>query len=482
MWLFCAALRRLANYFYQARYIQMEQTFMKEKPVLPLVLSMSLPMIFSMMVSSLYNIIDSFFVAKISESAMTALSLLFPVQNLINAVTIGFSIGINAVISFYLGAGKQKEADTAATAGLALNALHGAVLTIICIGIMPGFLGMFTSDPEVISFGIRYSRIAFSFSVVIALGMAFEKIYQSVGSMSMTMASVLCGCISNIILDPVFIFGLGPVPRMGIDGAALATGIGQSISLVIYITAYAIKPIHVNLALRRLSLRKDMAARLYSIGIPAILSLALPSLLTSSLNVILSGFSQTYVLVLGAYYKLQTFLYLSANGIIQGMRPLVGYNYGAGEHRRVRSIYKVCLLLASGIMVAGTILCQTVPHRLIGLFTTNSDTVTAGASALRIISAGFIISSVSVVSGGALEGLSMGLPSLIISLLRYVVVTIPAAFVLSRFMGVSGVWHGFWVSETVTAAISYVLVRGKIKGGRDERQKQGRNLARTRPV
>lgn len=440
----------------------MEQTFMKEKPVLPLVLSMSLPMIFSMMVSSLYNIIDSFFVAKISESAMTALSLLFPIQNLINAVTIGFSIGINAVISFYLGAQKQNEANQAATAGLALNGFHGVLLTFFCIGIMPGFLNMFTKDPQVIDLGIRYSRIAFSFSVIIALGMAFEKIYQAAGKMSMTMISVLCGCVSNIILDPIFIFGLGPVPRMGIDGAALATGIGQTISLVIYIVVYTARPLPIHIGLNYLSLERNMVRKLYSIGIPAVLNLSLPSLLTSALNVILSGFSQTYVLVLGAYYKLQTFLYLSANGIIQGMRPLMGYNYGAGEHKRVRSIFKVSLLLAVGIMMTGTILCQTIPDLLIGLFTANKDTIAAGADALRIISIGFVISSVSIISCGALEGLSMGFSSLVISLLRYVVVTIPAAFWLSRVLGAVGVWHGFWVSELVTAGIAYGVIRRKM--------------------
>lgn len=438
-----------------------QQTFMKEKPILPLVLSMSLPMILSMMVSSLYNIIDSFFVAKISENAMTALSLLFPMQNLINAVTIGFSIGINAVISFYLGAGKQKEADTAASLGLLLNAAHGIFLTFFCVGVMPSFLGMFTNQPEVIHLGIRYSKIAFGFSVVIALAMAFEKIFQSVGKMSITMVSVLCGCVSNIILDPIFIFGLGPVPAMGIDGAALATGIGQTVSLFIYIAVFAVKPLPINLCFPRLSGEKTMAGKLYSIGIPAVLNLALPSLLTASLNVILASFSQTYVLVLGAYYKLQTFLYLSANGIIQGMRPLIGYNYGAGEQKRVQSIYKVCLLLAAGIMTAGTVLCQAIPSRLMSLFTSNGDTIAAGACALRIISMGFIISSVSIISCGALEGLSKGLASLVISLLRYVLVTIPAAWGLSRFMGAAGVWHGFWVSEAVTAVIAYCLIRQK---------------------
>lgn len=213
----------------------MNQTFMKDKPILPLVLSMSLPMVLSMMVTSLYNIIDSFFVAKISEDAITALSLIFPMQNFINAVTIGFAIGINAVISYNLGAKNFDKANIAATQGLFLNTLHGVILTIGCIAFLPAFLKMFTEDAAVIDLGLRYSYIAFSFGVIIALGMSFEKIFQSVGKMTLTMIAMLCGCIANIILDPILIFGIGFFPEMGIEGAALATGIGQTISLLIYV-------------------------------------------------------------------------------------------------------------------------------------------------------------------------------------------------------------------------------------------------------
>ncbi|MDO4333790.1 MAG: MATE family efflux transporter [Eubacteriales bacterium] len=439
----------------------MEQTFMKEKPVLQLVISMSLPMILSMMVSSLYNIIDSFFVAKISEQAMTALSLVFPVQNLVNAVTIGFGIGINAVIAFYLGAQDQKKADTAATQGLLLSFLHGIFLTVICIAVMPAFLRSFTSDPEVIALGLQYSNIVFGFSVIIALGLAFEKIFQSVGKMTVSMISMMIGCITNILLDPVLIFGPGPVPALGIRGAAIATGIGQVLTLLSYLLFYFFRPIPVKIRLKGFRWDRQLAQKLYTIGIPATLNLALPSILISALNAILSAFSQSCVLVLGIYYKLQTFLYLSANGLIQGIRPLVGYNYGAGEHKRVRKIYSTTLLITIVIMAAGTLLCLTFPDRLMLLFTENEATVSLGASALRIISAGFVVSSVSVVSSGALEGLGMGMPSLLISLCRYLLVILPAAFVLSRFFGASGVWHAFWITELISAAVSFLIYRKK---------------------
>ena len=198
---------------------------------------------------------------------------------------------------------------------------------------------------------------------------------------------------------------------------------------------------------------------MYAIGIPATLNLALPSLLISCLNVILAAFSQVYVLVLGVYYKLQTFLYLPANGIVQGMRPIIGYNFGAKEYGRVAKIYRVALLLSAAIMAVGTALCWAIPDQLIGLFSENAETIAAGSTALRLISIGFVVSSLSVISSGALEGLGMGGPSLAISLLRYVALILPLAFVLSRFFGASGVWHAFWVTEFLTAGVSYALYR-----------------------
>ncbi|MEI3187666.1 MAG: MATE family efflux transporter [Lachnospiraceae bacterium] len=438
----------------------MEQTQMKEKPVLGLLLSMALPMVISMMVNSLYNIVDSFFVAKISESAMTALSLVYPLQNLVNALMIGFGVGINAVIAFYLGARDFKKADDAASQGLFYNVVQGLLMTVVCIAVMPSFLRLFTGDEEVISLGVRYSNIVFLFAVAVAVELAFEKTYQAVGKMAVSMLCMIVGCVVNIILDPVLIFGLGPFPKLGIEGAALATGLGQTVNAGLYVIFYLIKPISVHIRIRQMRPTRDMGIRLYAIGIPATLNLALPSLLVSALNIILAGYGQIYVFVLGVYYKLQTFLYLPANGIIQGMRPLMGYNYGAGEKKRVRQIYVTALVLSAGIMVAGTILCQLIPGSLIQMFTTRTETVEAGAMALRIISLGFLVSALSVVSSGALEALGKGIPSLMISLCRYVMIIIPVAWILSHFFGAVGVWHAFWVTEAISGIISVLIYQG----------------------
>lgn len=437
----------------------MDQTYMKERPILPLVLSMALPMTLSMLVNALYNIVDSFFVAKISEDAMTALSLVYPLQNLVNAVTIGFGIGVNAVIAYYLGAGKQKLADRAATMGTLLNALHGVALSVGCILGMPAFLRLFTGVDNVLAMGTQYSGVVFLFSIPFAISMSLEKIYQAVGKMTTTMLALLAGCVANLILDPLLIFGLGPFPQLGIRGAALATGLGQVLSLVIYLVLYLRKGLPVKIDFRDFSDAGLVTKRMYGVGIPAALNLALPSLLITCLNGILAAFSQSYVLILGVYYKLQSFLYLTANGVVQGMRPLMGYNYGAGEHHRVKKIFSVSLILILVVMAVGTVLCLTIPQQLLGLFTTTADTVEKGGLALRIICCGFLASGISVTASGALEGLGKGGSSLVISLCRYTVVMIPAAWFLSRAWGAEGVWNAFWVTEVISAVVSVFIYR-----------------------
>jgi putative MATE family efflux protein len=437
----------------------MEQTFMKEQKILPLVLSMSMPMVISMAVNSLYNIVDSYFVARLSEEAMTALAMVYPVQNLVNAIAIGFAIGINATVAFYLGAKDQGRADQAAALGMLLSLLHGVFLTVVCIAIMPGFLRMFSGDQAVIEMALDYSQKVFLFATVITSGLVFEKVFQAVGRMKVSMLCMMCGFVTNIILDPLMIFGIGIFPRMGIAGAAYATGIGQIVTLIAYLVFYRISPIPVKMKKQHLKMQKEVTGKLYAIGVSATLNLALPSLLISVLNGILAGFSEKYVLVLGAYYKLQTFIYLTANGIIQGIRPLMGYNYGAGERERVRKIFQTTLALTMGVMAVGTILSWLIPEKLMGLFTSQQETLQSGVAALHIISLGFMVSAVSVTCSGALEGLGKGLPSLYISLLRYVVIIIPAAFCFSRFLGAEGTWYAFCFTEFAAAGFAYIIYR-----------------------
>lgn len=395
----------------------MEQTFMKEKKILPLVLSMSLPMMLSMLVNSLYNIVDSYFVAQISEQAMTALSLVYPLQLLETAIAVGFGIGMNAAAAYYLGAKEQQRAD-----------------------------------------GVKYSNLVFIFAVPNVIAITFEKIFQAEGRMKVSMFSMLCGCVANIILDPLLIFGIGIFPKMGIEGAAIATGIGQVIPLIVYLFVFIKHPVSLHFHWHEKVFQKRLMGQMYGVGIPATLNLALPSFMITALNGILAVYSASYVLVLGIYYKLQTFIYLSANGIVQGIRPIISYNYGAGERGRVKRIFITALIMIASIMFVGMLICLGFAGNLIGLFTKNSLTILDGAQAVRIICMGFVISAVSVTISGMLEALGRGVESLILSLLRYVVVIIPAAFVLGKLFGGAAVWHCFWIAETIASLTAIFLI------------------------
>ena len=435
----------------------MNQNFMKEQKILPLIAAMSLPMVISMAVNALYNIVDSYFVAKISDDAMTALSLVFPIQNMVNAIAIGFGIGVNACIAFFLGAEKKDKADMSASWGVLLSLLHGILLTVVCIAVMPAFLRIFTKEENILNLAISYSNRVFLFAAAVNVGICYEKIFQAVGKMRVSMFSMMAGCVANIILDPLMIFGIGPFPAMGIQGAAYATGIGQCLTLAVYLLLFWLRPIPVKVQPGYLKKEGTLIGRLYRIGVPATLNTALPSVQISVLNQILSGFSGQYVLVLGIYYKLQTFIYLSANGIVQGIRPLVGFNAGAGEKKRVQDIFRTSLFLIMGIMLVGTVIAWVCPVQLFSLFARDAEAIRMGAGALRIISIGFVISSVSVTCSGVLEGLGKGTASLWISLTRYIVLMLPLAFLFSQIFGAGGVWYAFAVTEWLAAALAFFI-------------------------
>lgn len=435
----------------------MNQEFMKTKRVVPLVISMSLPMMLSMLINSLYNIIDSMFVAKIGEHALTAVSLVYPLQMLVTSVGVGFGIGINAASAFYLGSGDKERANKAASQGLLLSGVHGIILSV-CLGIgAPFFLQLFTKEADILFMGQEYAVLVLIFSVVVTLQIAMEKIYQSVGNMLVPMVCMAVGCITNIILDPIFIFGLGPVPRMEVTGAAVATVIGQAVTLLLYVIWYLKKDMGLKLHPIFMKPEKEICKKLYLVGAPSALNMGLPSLLIIILNGIAAAFSPVYILILGVYFKLQSFIYLPANGIVQGMRPILSYNYGAGEKQRIKQIIKICTIMIMVIMGAGMLLFLLIPGEVMALFTADADTIRKGVSALRIISLGFVVSGVSVICCGALESLGLGIASFVISSLRYLVIIVPAALIGSRLAGINGVWAAFPAAEGLTAIAAIVI-------------------------
>lgn len=437
---------------------------MKTKPVFSLLISMSVPMMLSMLIQSLYNIVDSIYVSRLGTDALTAVSLAYPLQNAIVSVAVGVGVGISSAISIHLGSGDQEKADRSATLGVALTVLHCTLFILAGIFITRPFLSLFTDDPVILKDACDYTYIVLCFSFGALLQITFEKIFQGIGEMKITMYLLSVGCVINIILDPILIFGLLGFPRLGTAGAAIATVIGQISSFLLYVAVYLRKTYAVRIHPKYLKADRAIIRQIYSVGIPSSIMMLLPSVLISILNGILSSISAVYVAVLGVYYKLQTFIYMPANGIVQGMRPIIGYNYGAGEAGRVRTTIRYSLACAAALMLIGTILSLAVPGPILSLFEADPELMKAGITALRIICLGFLVSAVGVIYSGTFEALGNGRYSLIISLLRQFMITIPLSFLLSRIWGAAGVWVSFPAGELCASVVAFFLLKKYRKG------------------
>ncbi len=442
----------------------MDEQFMRKKAVLPLITSMALPMVLSMLVNALYNIVDSYFVARISENAMTALSLVYPLQNLVNAIAIGFGVGISAVIALYLGAGKQKRADQAATQGMLWALVHGVLLTGVCIAIIPLFLQAFTKDQAVIDLGVRYGRIVFGFSIIINADLAFEKIFQAVGRMKVTMVGLGLGCLANIILDPLLIFGLGPFPKMGIDGAALATGLGQVLTLVIYLLFYYLRPISVKIRLQHLRPSRHLVGRLYAIGIPAAIMQGLLSVMVLFVNLVFGtqgDMAEPLQAAYGIYYKIQQFALFAAFGLSNTLITVVAFHYGRQEKARLRQCVRYGLLYAAGLMLLVTLLFQIFASPIAGLFQSGDspEIHQLCMRSMRICTLGYVFMGVTVLIQGILQGFRCVFSPLVLALLRLLVLPIPFCLLfLAGSHGTEQVWWAFPLAECITAVISVPIL------------------------
>lgn len=420
---------------------------MGTKPIFPLLLSMSLPVILSMLIQSLYNIVDSFWVAKLGTDALTAVSLAFPLQNMIMSVAVGMGIGVSAQVSICLGRGDRETASKAASMGTVFVVGHCMIFLAAGFLITKPFLSMFTEDETVLFMACNYTRIVLCLSFGQLLQMCLEKIFQGAGKMLITMFLMASGCIINIILDPIMIFGLFGFPALGIKGAAYATVIGQISGMLLYIMIYPFTDLGLSIHLRYAKFDKELAKRIYGVSIPSSLMLAMPSVLTGILNAILVKLGQVYVAILGLYFKLQTFVNMPANGVIQGMRPIIGYNYGAHQYKRVQQTIKFSLLLVTVISMIGTILAVFFPAPILTLFDAEPQLLEEGIWALKIIGPSFLLSAIAVVTCGVLEALGQGRNSLIISMMRQLILIVPAGWLLSRCWGVMGIWIAFPIAE-----------------------------------
>lgn len=444
----------------------MSNHFMKTKPVFPLLMSMSIPMMFSMLIQSLYNIIDSIYVAQLGQTALTAVSIAFPLQNLVISVAVGIGVGITSTISIYLGSGQQEKANKAATLGIACTCIHCILFLLFGLIVTKPFLSLFTTSSEILANACDYTYIVLCFSFGTLIQVTMEKIFQAVGAMKTTMFLLATGCIINIILDPIFIFGWFRVPALGVKGAAIATVIAQICTAILYIIVYRKKNFAVIIHPKYLKIDLTIIKSIYSVGIPSSLMMILPSILVSILNSILKQFSDLYINVLGIYFKLQTFIYMPANGIVQGMRPIIGYNYGAKDYNRMKSTIRYSLLSAGIIMLLGTLLSMIIPREIFMLFQSDPSLLSAGSTALRIISLGFLVSTIGIIFSGTFEAIGKGKESLTISLLRQFILTIPLSLILSRIpsIGVNGVWISFPIGELCASIVAYFLLQKQENG------------------
>jgi len=436
---------------------------MGTRPVLPLLLSMSVPPMISMLIQSMYNVVDSIFVARLSQNALTAVSLAFPLQNLVLSVAVGLGVGLNACIARSLGAGDPQKANDAAAHGLVFTTIHALLFVLVGIFGTRPFLQMFTTDPEVLEMGCQYSYIVICLSFGSLYHIFIEKIFQATGNMVVPMILQGVGAIINIVLDPILIFGMFGLPALGVPGAAIATVAGQMTACALAVILFVKSSCPVRIRMKGFRLNGALTAQLYGVGIPSGLIMALPSLLVGMLNAILASFSQTAVAVFGAYFKLQTFVYMPASGLVQGMRPIMSFNYGAGRRDRMHQILRCSLLVTGGIMLAGWLLFSLLPGPIMALFGADAEMSAMGASALRIISLGFLVSTIGYVLAGAFEALGKGVQSLTVSMIRQLIVIPPLAWVLSKTFDLAGVWISFPIAEVLAAVVAVVLYRYTMK-------------------
>lgn len=415
---------------------------------------MSIPLMFSLLVQSLYNIVDSIVVARLSENALTATLLAYPVQILMVAVAVGSGVGVNLLLSRTFGAKKYEEAGKIATTGLILAAASSVVFLLLGIFCAKTFVSLFTSDPEISVYCEQYLSICMIFCTGTFIETMCQRFLLAVGSTVLSMVSLVAGAVTNIILDPIMIFGLLGFPALGIRGAAIATVIGQWVGAVTAFLIHMKKNPEIKVTFRGYRFQGRIAGEIYKVGLPTAVTQALGSIMVSAFNGILMPFSSTAVAFFGVYYKLQNFLFMPMNGLGQAAIPIVGYNYGNGNGKRVKEIMRTILPIGGGIAILGTAIFMIFPRQLLQLFSASEEMLALGVPALRIISVTFLFATMTIVLGYAASGLGNGLINMIGTALRQFIIFVPLAYFLAKYQGITRVWYSVWISETVAVCYS----------------------------
>ena len=428
-----------------------------------LLLSMAVPMMISMLVQALYNIVDSIFVSRICEDALTAVSMAFPWQNIIIAIAVGFGVGINALLSRALGQKNAGRVNQVAANGLLLAGL--SYLLVLAAGLLGirAYMRTQTDIETIVNYGITYLNICILCSFGIFIEITFERFLQATGRTVYSMITQLTGAITNIILDPILIFGLLGFPKLGIAGAAWATVIGQCVGAVVAVTLNHFKNPEVHLHLRHIRPNGRLMGEITAISIPSIIMSCISSLTCFVMNMILIAYSSTAVAVFGVYFKLQSFVFMPVFGLNNGMVPIIAYNYGAQKPERIHKTIRLGMAYAVAIMAVGLLVFQLIPKELLLMFDASDAMLGIGAPALRIMSLAFVFAGVGIASSSACQAFGYSVYSMLISIARQIVVLIPAAYLLSLTGVLRSIWFAFPIAEIVSLFLSLFFLRTTLK-------------------
>ena len=429
-----------------------KENIMGKEGITPLLFRISLPLMISMLVQALYNIVDSMFVARLSETALTAVSLAFPLQNLLIAFGVGTGVGMASFLSRKLGERDEESATKVAGNGISIASITWAVFAVLGLTVVKPFLNLFSDDAELLGLSTEYSEIVMVFSLFMFLSMMNERILQGTGDSFSSMLSQMTGAITNIILDPIFIFTLG----FGVNGAAIATVIGQGVGCAVsFICVLRNRFIHIEP--RHLKIDKRMVKAIYAVGAPTIITNSIGTVMTGAINAILISFSTTAVSIFSVYFKLQSFVFMPIFGLSSGMVPIIAYNYGARKRKRVTETIWKGTFIASVIMVLGTLAFNFFPRELLSLFSATEEMYRIGIPALKMISLCFVPAAISIGLGSSFQATGYGVGTMIVSICRQLMVLIPVAYILSKFLGINGVWLSFIVAEIIGLVVSIAI-------------------------
>lgn len=444
---------------------------MGSMPVGKLLATTAIPMMVSMLVQALYNIVDSLYVSQLNVDALNAVSLAFPLQTLMIGFGIGTAVGTNAVLSRYLGAKRFDDANRSANTGILLSVLTYLLFAVIGLAFSRTFYAVQTDNQRIIDYGTSYSMICLSLSLGFFIQSTFERMLTATGKSYLAMICQTVGAVTNIVLDPVFIFGLGPIPKMEVAGAAVATVIGQFVAGIMATVLVLKKVPDVKPEIRKMRWDAPIVKDIYRIGIPSIVMQCISSVMNFAMNLILISFTEIATAVFGVYYKLQSFIFMPVFGLNNGMVPIISYNYGAKKPDRLWKTVKLSTIVAVAIMTIGLIAFETIPGPLLSLFNADAEMLDIGSRALRIIAIHFPLAGFCIIAGSVFQAVGNPAHSVITSVCRQMVVILPAAYLLGKLGGLDAVWFAFPIAELVSLTLSTIfmvqtvrLVRAKIAG------------------